>query len=418
MSDGTWHPTACILCECNCGIEVRLGGDDGRRFERIRGDKAHPASHGLHVREGAAARPLPERPPPPDVAAAPPAPTAPSRRSTGTPRSPRWRPASPRCATPTAASRSSTTGAAGRGTTSAAPTPPAPGPPSGSRFRSNALAQEKTGEFWVNGQMLGTHVRGDFEHAEVGALRRQEPVAVPRPRRAPAPRSRRSPAIPARSIIVIDPRRTETADLADFHLAGPARHRRVVPRRAGRGAGAGGPARPTRGWPTHADRRRRGRARTSAKVDVARYCAIAGVDEDLVRRGRPAHRRRRAAWPCSRTSACRCRCTRRCRATSRSSLWLLTGNFGMPGAPVRADQPREPRRRRPARAAARRRTSPVAGARIISGLVPCNVIAEEILTDHPDRYRAMLVESGNPAHSLADSQRMREALGVARAASS
>jgi anaerobic selenocysteine-containing dehydrogenase len=56
------------------------------------------------------------------------------------------------------------------------------------------------------------------------------------------------------------------------------------------------------------------------------------------------------------------------------------------------------------------RQSPVAGARIISGLVPCNVIAEEILTDHPDRYRAMLVESANPAHSLADSKKMREAL--------
>src|SRR3989442_13524876 len=27
-------------------MEVRLGGDDGRRFERIRGDKAHPASQG------------------------------------------------------------------------------------------------------------------------------------------------------------------------------------------------------------------------------------------------------------------------------------------------------------------------------------------------------------------------------------
>jgi anaerobic selenocysteine-containing dehydrogenase len=40
------------------------------------------------------------------------------------------------------------------------------------------------------------------------------------------------------------------------------------------------------------------------------------------------------------------------------------------------------------------------------------VIAEEILTDHPDRYRAMLIESANPAHSLADSPRMREALGA------
>ena len=46
MEPATWHPTACILCECNCGIEVRLGGEDGRRFERIRGDKAHPASRG------------------------------------------------------------------------------------------------------------------------------------------------------------------------------------------------------------------------------------------------------------------------------------------------------------------------------------------------------------------------------------
>jgi anaerobic selenocysteine-containing dehydrogenase len=37
----TWQQTACILCYINCGIEVRRGGEDGRRFERIRGDKAH-----------------------------------------------------------------------------------------------------------------------------------------------------------------------------------------------------------------------------------------------------------------------------------------------------------------------------------------------------------------------------------------
>ena len=44
------------------------------------------------------------------------------------------------------------------------------------------------------------------------------------------------------------------------------------------------------------------------------------------------------------------------------------------------------------------------------GLVPCNVIPEEILTDHPKRFRAMLIESANPMHSLADSARMREAI--------
>ena len=49
--------------------------------------------------------------------------------------------------------------------------------------------------------------------------------------------------------------------------------------------------------------------------------------------------------------------------------------------------------------------SPVVGAKIITGLIPCNVMAEEILADHPNRYRAMLVESGNPLHSVADSQK-------------
>ncbi len=40
---GTWQPTACILCECNCGIVVQR---EGRTLARIRGDKDHPASRG------------------------------------------------------------------------------------------------------------------------------------------------------------------------------------------------------------------------------------------------------------------------------------------------------------------------------------------------------------------------------------
>jgi anaerobic selenocysteine-containing dehydrogenase len=41
-----WKVTACNLCECNCGVEVQLGGYDGRRFLKVRGDKSHPASKG------------------------------------------------------------------------------------------------------------------------------------------------------------------------------------------------------------------------------------------------------------------------------------------------------------------------------------------------------------------------------------
>src|SRR6476469_3878358 len=38
-----WQQTACILCECNCGIAAEL---EGLRLARIRGDRAHPASQG------------------------------------------------------------------------------------------------------------------------------------------------------------------------------------------------------------------------------------------------------------------------------------------------------------------------------------------------------------------------------------
>jgi len=42
----SWRKTACILCSLNCGIEIQRGGPDGRRLERVRGDKAHPGSRG------------------------------------------------------------------------------------------------------------------------------------------------------------------------------------------------------------------------------------------------------------------------------------------------------------------------------------------------------------------------------------
>src|SRR4051812_32760708 len=45
-TDGAWKKTACILCECNCGLEVMLGGEGDRHLVKLRGDKAHPSSRG------------------------------------------------------------------------------------------------------------------------------------------------------------------------------------------------------------------------------------------------------------------------------------------------------------------------------------------------------------------------------------
>ncbi|MEG6624329.1 molybdopterin oxidoreductase family protein, partial [Pseudomonas aeruginosa] len=45
----------------------------------------------------------------------------------------------------------------------------------GLKYRSNALAQEKTGVFGVQGKLFGTGVPGDFEHCEVAILIGKKP---------------------------------------------------------------------------------------------------------------------------------------------------------------------------------------------------------------------------------------------------
>ena len=87
-------------------------------------------------------------------------------------------------------------------------------------------------------------------------------------------------------------------------------------------------------------------------------------------------------------------------------VWLLTGNLANEGGQCAmtglGSILRMSRNELPS-------TAPVSvvGSKVIGGLIPCNVIADEILADHPKRYRAMFVESGNPVHSVVDSHRMR-----------
>jgi anaerobic selenocysteine-containing dehydrogenase len=139
-------------------------------------------------------------------------------------------------------------------------------------------------------------------------------------------------------------------------------------------------------------------------VPIAEYCRRAGLDEDLVR---AVARRLSQAESVSILEDLGIQQAPHSTLNSylEKLLFLLTGNFGNPGgmnlhsgiAKLGGDFGRDTE-------------APVSGERIIIGLLPGNAIAEEILTDDPRRLRAMIVESANPAHSLADSQRMREAL--------
>ncbi len=396
-----WQPTACILCECNCGLEVELGGDDGRRFVRFRGDKAHPSSRGYacekphrldyyqHQRDRLTA-PL-------------------RRRADGSFEEIDWDTAIAEVAERLARVRDEHGGetifyygGGGQGNHLPGAYATATRRALGSRYRSNALAQEKTGEFWVSDRMLGAYTRGDFEQCELALFIGKNPWqshSIPRARVT----LKAIAGDPARTMIVIDPRRSETAAMADIHL-------QVKPG--------------TDAWLLAAiaavlvDEDLLDRsfvvARTAgseAVIDALRaipielYCERAGVDAELVR---DAARRIAAASSVASFEDLGVQMNRHSTLVSylHRLVWLLTGNFGRPGTQYVPTPLVEI-----ASGGADKR-SPVAGARIIGGMVPCNVIAEEILTDHPGRYRAMIVEAANPAHSLADSQRFREALGA------
>lgn len=389
-----WQPTACILCECNCGIVVDVA--DGR-LARIRGDKAHPASQGYtcnkalrldHYQNSRARLTSPLR-----------------RRTDGSYEEIDWDTAIVEIAEGFQHIRDAYGGdkifyygGGGQGNHLGGAYSGAFLKALGSKYRSNALAQEKTGEAWIDGQLYGGHTRGEFEHAEVAVFVGKNPwmsQSFPRARVV----LNEIAKDPARSMIVIDPVVTDTAKMSDFHL-------RVHPG--------------TDAWclaalaavlvqenlcdETFLAEHVRDAEPVRAAlhdVPVGDYAHRCGVDEELLR---AAARRIAAATSVAvfedlgvqqapNSTLC---------SYLNKLLWIFTGNFAKPGAQHLHSS------FAPLFGQFSGRT-PVTGAPVIGGLVPSNVVPEEILTDHPDRFRAMIVESSNPAHSLADSAACREA---------
>jgi anaerobic selenocysteine-containing dehydrogenase len=389
-----WKSTACILCECNCGIVVQV---EDRKLARIRGDKEHPGSQGYtcnkalrldHYQNNRARLTSPMR-----------------RRADGTFEEIDWDTAIVEIAEGFKHIRDTYGGdkifyygGGGQGNHLGGAYSGAFLKALGSRYRSNALAQEKTGEAWVDAHLYGGHTRGEFEHAEVSVFIGKNPwmsQSFPRARVV----LNEIAKDPARSMIVIDPVLTDTAKMSDFHL-------RVRPG--------------TDAWclaalaailvqenlcdeaflaeHVHGVETVRNALRDVPVADYAQHC---GVDKELLR---AAARRIGTAASVSvfedlgiqqapNSTLC---------SYLNKLLWILTGNFAKKGSQHLHSS------FAPLFSTVSGRT-PVTGAPIIAGLVPSNAVPEEILTDHPDRFRAMIVESGNPAHSLADSAACRTA---------
>jgi anaerobic selenocysteine-containing dehydrogenase len=419
VANSEWKPTACILCECNCGVEVQLGGEDGRHLVKVRGDDAHPASKGYACEKAhrldfyqngphRLTKPL-------------------RRRSDGSFEEIDWDTAITEVATRFAAMRKEYGGDAifyygggGQGnhfpaiygkTTRAA---------LGSVHRANALSQEKTGEFWVAAKMVGFYTRSDFKHCEVAFFLGKNPWmshSIPQARVT----LKEIAKDPARCLIVVDPRRTETAELADIHLqVKPGTDAWLLA--AMLGVLVQEKLLASDWLALHAD----GLGDVLphfAEVPIAKYCEACGVPEELVRK---AARRIASASSVSSFEDLGVQMNRHSTLVSylHKLLMLLTGNFGKKGssyvptmmAPFTVGHEggagTEVISSDDQQGAGVKRGTPVTGSRLIGGLTPCNVIPDEILTDHPKRFRAMLVESGNPAHSVADSARMREAIAA------
>ncbi len=412
--DAVWKKTACVLCGSNCGVLVQLGGKDNREIVRVRGDKAHPGSKGytcnkalrLNYYQSAKDRldsPL-------------------RRRDDGSFEKIGWDTAIAEIAQRFMAIRDEHGGdkilyygGGGQGNHLGGGYSPAFRRAIGSRYRSNALAQEKTGLSWVFDRTVGGFYHGDFEHCQTAFLVGKNPWqsnGIPRARVS----LRQLAKDPDRTLIVVDPRVTETAELADIHL-------RVKPGRdawllsAILGQLVQGDL-IDHAWLAEHAQGQEAVIEALGDIPVAEFAAFAGIPLAQVEETAAVLGRTHSLSvledlgvemaPNSTVNSYHC-----------VLLFLLTGNFGKAGAVNLPSQlvsifsaDKISAERDEAGHEIGYKTTPVTHSRIISGLVPCNMLPDEILTDHPDRFRAMLIESANPVHSLADAKRMRDALGA------
>ena len=398
-TDHAWHKTTCILCESNCGIEVRL---DGGRFARIRGNKAHVGSKGYtcekalrldHYQNHGARLSSPMR-----------------RRDDGSYEEVDWDTAITEVAARLVEVRDThggdkifhyggggqgnhLGGAYGRSLLSAL----------GVKFRSNPLAQEKTGESFVEARLYHAHTRGDVEHTEVAVFLGKNPWmshGFPEARRV----LKEIAKDPERSMVVIDPRRTKTAELADFHLA-------VRPGTDAFCVAA-----------IVAIMVRDGlcddefvAAHVADAQPVLDVLAQVPIDDYSQRCGIPVADLEAVAHRIGAAETCTVFEDLGIEQGPHSTLvsyiqrmiWIFRGSFARVGGMFPHTNLTQ---LGGGGGGKREKLSPVTGAQIIAGLVPCNSIAREVLTDHPDRFRAMIIDSSNPAHSLADSDSFRRAM--------
>jgi anaerobic selenocysteine-containing dehydrogenase len=401
MNAPVTHKTACILCYVNCGIEVEIVG---REITRVRGDRDNPKSKG-YICQKAGRLPFYNNNLGHRI-------TSPlRRRPDGGFDEIDWDTAITEIARKLNALQAEHGGYAfgfygggGQGNTLTGPYGLSVMRAMGGSLHFNALSQEKTGDYWVNGQLFGSqncHTAEDVDNTALLIVLGCNPwMANGFARARDAVKAIRKD--PDRRLLVIDPRRTEVAEDADLHL-------RLRPGADAYLLGAilslivrrGGEARDFLAERTLGFEEVR---EALLKVPVDDWIRAADVPRpdveaavEMILAAPSMTVRVDVGMQQARNSTLN--------SYLEKLLFLLTGNFAKPGgnglhtwlAPMWGHSRPDDR-------------APVTGQLKIAGLTPPNDLPAHILTDHPERMRALFVDSGNPANSVTNTALVEQAL--------
>lgn len=396
-----WKSTACMLCSIGCAIEVQV---DGPHMKKVRGDKSAASSEGYLCQKAARldhyqnhserlTKPLRKKP-------------------DGDFEEVEWNEIINEIAGKMKAIRAEHGGHAfayygggGQGNHLGGTYSSALNAALGTPYIYTALAQEKTGDFWVNGKLFGRQncfVVEGMEDADYAIILGANPWAahgIPKTRDL----LKQYKKDPARTMVVIDPRLSETAKMADIHLP-------VKPGKDAFLLSAIIAIILKEGLEDTAFLEKHTRNFESVKaqflsVPIEQYIKLAGLDVDTVKK---------VAIDFAKADTATVRADLGIQQSLHSTLnsylekllFLITGNFNKKGGNhlIALFAPLIGHSKEPEEGGVVTR---VTGMKGISKIFPPNILPQEINTDHPDRVRALVVDSANPGLSGADSAAYR-----------
>ncbi len=405
MTAHTTHKSACILCSLNCGIEIEVNPKT-RTFVKITGDKDHPLSQGYICQKATRldyyqnhsqrlTTPL-------------------KKNKDGTFEKISWEVAIQEIADKLVHIRDTYggqsiayAGGGGQGNHLGGVYAAALRAACKTPYIYSSLAQEKTGNFWVHGKLFGkqnTMYVEPVDTAQYVVIIGSNPIqshGIAKARRVINEISRN----PDKTLVVIDPRKTETAKKANLFLqVKPGKDAWLMAAMLGIIVQEGLEDRTFLAQHTLGFEEIRS---CFFKIPVEEYAAIAGVPFDLVQK---------VARGIAEAETMALRSDLGIEMSYNSTLnaylarllFLITGHFGKPGTNHLTTWffPLLGHSRDPEEGGL---TTQVTKMRGIGKLFPPNILPLEIDNDHPKRIRGLIVDSANPVVSWADTQAQKKA---------